>query len=283
MKKLLFLAALAVALHAQTLEPSPSSAGTGGSSGSGLGDGANSIAFSATSGTPTCTVTSNTVSGCTVTITGNITSCTLAGLTTGQDLTLTITQDGSGSHTFACSSFTGLGTISPTASQSCSQPFRATSSSAATAKGPMLCPTSDALTLNPGSGGTNATFPAGTGSLCFSGACNPDAVPTSAGTSITVSLNAGVAVCTSTCTITVPVPSAGVQYCVLNGNNVSTVITLSALGSSAMYQKTDRTAYGTAGTGTMVSGGAVGDQVCIYGLDSTHYLTLAYGGTWTVN
>jgi hypothetical protein len=108
-------------------------------------------------------------------------------------------------------------------------------------------------------------------------------VALTSGTSVTLSGNSRYFVCTSTCTITVPVPVAGVQYCVLNGNNVSTVITLSAIGSSAMYQKTDRTAYGTAGTGTMVSGGAVGDQVCIVGLDSTHYLTLAYGGTWTVN
>jgi hypothetical protein len=64
---------------------------------------------------------------------------------------------------------------------------------------------------------------------------------------------------------------------------VTTVITLAALGSSAMYENTAGTAYGTAGTGTLVSGGAANDKICIVGLDSTHYLTLSYNGTWTAS
>ena len=75
----------------------------------------------------------------------------------------------------------------------------------------------------------------------------------------------GYAICSATCTITLPVPSAGAQFCIVNGDNVSTVITLAALGGGAFYEKTARTSYGTAGTGTMISGGAVNDKVCLIG------------------
>lgn len=108
-------------------------------------------------------------------------------------------------------------------------------------------------------------------------------VPLTAGTSVTLSNNSRYFVCTSTCTITVPVPAAGVQYCVYNDNNVATVITLAAIGSSSMYQNTARTAYGTSGTGTLVSSGVVGDAICIIGRDATHYNTLSFTGSWTAN
>jgi len=90
-------------------------------------------------------------------------------------------------------------------------------------------------------------------------------------------------VCTGTCTVTPPVPSAGFEFCVFNDDAVNTKITMGAIGSGARYEKTDRSAYGTAGTGTMVSGGAVADKVCLTGLDATHYVTSASNGTWTVN
>ncbi len=109
------------------------------------------------------------------------------------------------------------------------------------------------------------------------------AIALTAGTSVTLTQNNRYFVCTTTCTITVPVPAAGVQYCVFNDNNVSTVITMAAIGSSARYENTARTAYGTAGTGTFISGGAVGDFVCIVGRDSTHYFTPSFKGTWTAN
>lgn len=80
-----------------------------------------------------------------------------------------------------------------------------------------------------------------------------------------------------------PVPSAGVQYCVRNANNVSTVITFAAVGSGVRYENTANTAYGTAGTGTLVSGGAVGDKICLVGLDATHYDVFSYNGTWTAS
>jgi len=104
-----------------------------------------------------------------------------------------------------------------------------------------------------------------------------------AGTSVSLAAPREYYVCSSTCTVTPPVPAAGLEFCVRNGNNVSTVITLAAIGSSARYENTANTAYGTAGTGTFVSGGAVGDKVCIVGLDSTHYTTWSYAGTWTAN
>lgn len=107
-------------------------------------------------------------------------------------------------------------------------------------------------------------------------------VPTP-GTSITLTAPRGIAICTGTCTVTVPVPAAGYEFCIMNDNNVSTAITLSALGSSAMYQNTEGTAYGTAGTGTLVSTAALGNAICLFGRDSTHYLTRFYQGVFTAN
>jgi hypothetical protein len=108
------------------------------------------------------------------------------------------------------------------------------------------------------------------------------AVPTP-GTSITLAAPSGFAICTGTCTVSIPVPAAGYQFCILNDDNVSTSITLSALGSSARYENSARTAYGTAGTGTLVVSAAAADMVCIVGRDSTHYLTTNFSGTVTVN
>jgi hypothetical protein len=110
-----------------------------------------------------------------------------------------------------------------------------------------------------------------------------DRVPLQTGSALTLATNSGYAICTTTCTITVPVPAAGNQFCVLNGDNVSTVITLSALGGSAQYENTARTSFGTAGTGTLVSGGAVGDMICIVGQDATHFLSATFKGTWTAS
>jgi hypothetical protein len=93
----------------------------------------------------------------------------------------------------------------------------------------------------------------------------------------------GFAICTGTCTVSVPVPAAGYQFCIMNDDNVSTAITLSALGSSAQYENSARTAYGTAGTGTLVLSAAAANTVCIVGRDSTHYLTTNYVGSVTVN
>jgi len=103
------------------------------------------------------------------------------------------------------------------------------------------------------------------------------------GTSATLAAPRSYYLCTGTCTITLPVPAAGDEFCVKNDVGVSTVITLAAIGSSARYGKTDQSAYGTAGTGTFVSGGAAGDSICLLGKDATHYNTASSGGTWTAN
>lgn len=106
---------------------------------------------------------------------------------------------------------------------------------------------------------------------------------TTPGASKTFSLNSGYFECTTTCTITMPVPAAGQQYCVRNANNVATVITFAAIGSSARYEATAKTSYGTAGTGTLVSGGTALDQMCLVGKDSTHFDIWSYAGSWTAN
>lgn len=108
-------------------------------------------------------------------------------------------------------------------------------------------------------------------------------IPTTTGTTHTFAGKADIFLCTTTCTMTMPVPSAGVEYCAQNDVGVSTVITFSAIGSSAAYGKTDQSAYGTSGTGTAISGGAVGDRICFIGKDSTHYNTASSGGTWTMS
>lgn len=103
------------------------------------------------------------------------------------------------------------------------------------------------------------------------------------GTSVSLTAPRQYYVCTGACTVTPPVPAAGYEFCVMQDDNTTGVITLAALGSSAMYENTARTAYGTAGTGTFVSTGAVKESVCIVGRDATHYLTVSSNGTWTAN
>ncbi len=97
--------------------------------------------------------------------------------------------------------------------------------------------------------------------------------------------NSVLVICTSTCAVPVPVPALGYQICAKNIAGGSTVITLSALGSSAMYPKSDDSGYGTAGTGTMVSSAATGNKVCLIGRDATHYELGAVNATanWTGN
>ncbi len=105
------------------------------------------------------------------------------------------------------------------------------------------------------------------------------------GTSFTFTDDIGYYECASTCTVTLPVPNNKKQYCVRNATGIASVITLAAIGSSAMYEKTDFSTYGTAGTGTMVSPGSVKDKVCLVGKDSTHYDVFSFDatGSWTVN
>lgn len=105
------------------------------------------------------------------------------------------------------------------------------------------------------------------------------------GTSKTFSLlTGGLFECSASCGITLPVPAAGIgPYCVRNGNNATGVITFNALGSSSMYENTAGTGYGSAATGTLASSGAVKDQMCLVGKDSTHYDIFSSNGTWVAN
>jgi hypothetical protein len=107
------------------------------SGGGGTGDAASPVTVSY-SATPTFTADSNTANVFTITLTGNVTSCTLSSFTTGQVVVLKIVQDGTGGRTFACTGFSGLGSISTVASKTSIQTFVATSASAAVAVGPMV-------------------------------------------------------------------------------------------------------------------------------------------------
>jgi hypothetical protein len=117
----------------------------------------------------------------------------------------------------------------------------------------------------------------------WTGASGAVSLQTGSSTGNTVRPYSGYFVCTAACTVTPPAPAPGYQFCVMNDDNVSGAITLGALGSSARYENTARTAYGTAGTGTLSSGGAAADMICIVGRDATHYLSPTYVGTWTAS
>jgi hypothetical protein len=124
---------------------------------------------------------------------------------------------------------------------------------------------------------------AGPGSGSQATTCPAKVTPLTTGTSVSLSAPRGYFVCTGTCTITLPVPAAGDEFCVRNDNNIATVITFNNPGSSVQFEKTTYASYGTATSGTAVSGGAVGDKLCLVGRDATHYLVGSYLGTWTMN
>lgn len=203
-----------------------------------------------------------------------------------------VAATGTGTST-TCGANTWVSTVSGVAVPSCTQPGVANLSSSTSAAlatvisdetgtGVLVFGTGPTITL--ASASTAVTQTAKNNSTAVATTAYVDApTPLTAGTSVTLSAPRQYFVCTTTCTITVPVPAAGYEFCVMNDDNVATVITMSAIGSSARYENTARTAYGTAGTGTFISGGAVGDKVCLLGRDSTHYLTASFTGTWTAN
>ena len=113
-----------------------------------------------------------------------------------------------------------------------------------------------------------------------SGGLATAAAPLTVSTGGTISGAIGYYVCTTTCAITLPTPAAGFQFCIRNDSAVTTVITISAI-TSVQFEKTTYNGYGTVTTGTMVSGGALGDKICLVGRDATHYLVGSYVGIWT--
>lgn len=97
------------------------SAACPGGGGTGSAAGYTSVTFSAT---PLFTALSNTVDAWTITLTGNVTSSTLASATAGQRLGFKICQDGTGSRTFAWpTGFANAADISPTALACTKQEF----------------------------------------------------------------------------------------------------------------------------------------------------------------
>lgn len=110
--------------------------------------------------------------------------------------------------------------------------------------------------------------------------CGASAPPLTIGTGGSLTNPYGYYICTTTCSITLPTPAAGSQFCIRNDAAVTTVITISAI-SGVQYENTAFSGYGTVTTGTMTSGGALGDKICLLGRDSTHYLVGTFIGTWT--
>lgn len=160
------------------------------------GSSVSAVSFSAT---PTFSGASGAVRTFTMTLTGNVTSCTLSGLTAGQVITFVFTQDGTGGRTVACAGLTGLGTVSGVASKIDEQTFYATSSSAATAITSMWCRTCDPAVIIPGStsgavtlkapavAGTNTvTFPAGTTDFTATGGTSRVVKQVTTGAALTV-------------------------------------------------------------------------------------------------
>jgi hypothetical protein len=76
-------------------------------------------------------------------------------------------------------------------------------------------------------------------------------------------------------------PTVGTQYCFGNYVGQTGILTITSTTSVYIVYKG---VNGTMTTGTLVSGGAIGDQVCMVGIDSTHYMVIGAGqGSWTNN
>ena len=85
----------------------------------------------------------------------------------------------------------------------------------------------------------------------------------------------------STYSWTLDAPTAGKQYCFGNYSARTGALTITSTTSVYIVYKG---ANGTVTTGTLVSGGAAGDFICLVGVDSTHYMAAGAGyGTWTNN
>lgn len=75
-----------------------------------------------------------------------------------------------------------------------------------------------------------------------------------------------------------PTPSSGCEVCVKNIQGGTNTINLS-VGTGIYLEETDGSAYCTA-TYNLISSGANGDQICVVGLDATHWTTWSSKGTW---
>lgn len=157
-----------------------------GGGGGGSGDAAAAVTTTCSGVSATFTATSNTMNKfqCTLVAT-NVTSSTLASLTTGQGFSITVTQPAGGGITFAApTGITGWGGIGTAANEECTQFFVADSATTAHQSSPMSCTggspsvvipgsTSGEMTLvAPATGGGTITGFAGTGTMFGSAATN---------------------------------------------------------------------------------------------------------------
>jgi hypothetical protein len=149
---------------------------------------------------------------------------------------------------------------------------QSTSGTAAGLSGTPNLPTGTTVNATP-SAGDNSTKVATTAYVDA-----PSKLTSNSG-AISVTGNRNYVICTAACQLTLPTPAAGIEICARKDNNTTGAITL-VNASGVYYEKTDRTAYITVNH-KYVSGGAVTDQMCIVGVDSTHWQVWNSTGTWT--
>jgi hypothetical protein len=98
------------------------------------------------------------------------------------------------------------------------------------------------------------------------------------GSTRTVTNQSEIVICTALCTVNLLVPQFGTQFCVQNDDNVSTQIFIMP-PTGVQIENTARTSYKSPSL-PLASGGAIGDQLCLVGKDSTHYNVFTFIGTW---
>lgn len=102
------------------------------------------------------------------------------------------------------------------------------------------------------------------------------------GTARTIATGSEIIVCTGTCTVTPPATGAtiaGMQFCIQNDDNIATVITIAAV-ASVQYELPARTSYKAANT-SLVSNGAVLNQICMVAVSATKWNVFSSVGTWS--
>jgi hypothetical protein len=105
--------------------------------------------------------------------------------------------------------------------------------------------------------------------------------PNAAGGNATLTAPREYYFCTGACVVTLPVPVANASYefCIMNDDNVATVIKVAVPGT-VYLENTARTSYATIGY-RLASAGAAADKLCVVSRDATHYIVPSYSGTWT--
>lgn len=172
--------------------------GSGGGGGSGNPAAYTTVTFSST---PTFTAASNTATSFLITLTGDVTSSTLFGASTGQILTFNICQDGTGGHAFvAPTNVLNIGSVDTT-HDSCSHQTFVFDGTNAQAQGAMFVTgvaggaitlpgvTSGSLTIQPAAiagTGSTVTLPGGTTDFSATGGTSQVVKQTSTGAAFTV-------------------------------------------------------------------------------------------------